>query len=48
MLFEMIKHGYDSAQGRACIERINYIHGHFPICDEDAYITASLILEPIY
>lgn len=49
MLFEMIKHGYDSVQGRACIERMNYIHGHFPICNEDfAYITASLILEPIY
>lgn len=49
MLFEMIKHGYDSAQGRACIERMNYIHGHFPISNEDfAYITASLILEPIY
>lgn len=49
MLFEMIKHGYDSEQGRACIERMNYIHGHFPINNEDfAYITASLILEPIY
>ncbi|OWY64187.1 hypothetical protein B7486_48650 [cyanobacterium TDX16] len=49
MLFEMIKYGYDSVQRRVCIERMNYIHGHFLICHEDfAYITASLILEPIY
>lgn len=49
LLFEMIKNGYDSEKGRACIERMNYIHGHFPINNEDfAYITTSLILEPIY
>ncbi|MFB2934795.1 oxygenase MpaB family protein [Aerosakkonemataceae cyanobacterium BLCC-F154] len=49
LLFEMIKHGYDSEEGRACIERMNYIHGHFRINNQDfIYITAALILEPIY
>lgn len=49
MLFETIKYGYDSEQGRACIERMNYIHGHFPINNEDfVYITICLILEPIH
>lgn len=49
LLFEMIKHGYDSEQGRACIERMNYIHCHFRINNQDfIYITAALILEPIY
>lgn len=49
MMFEMIKHGYDSEQGRACIERMNYIHGHFKINNQDfIYSTAALIVEPIH
>ncbi|MBW4492938.1 MAG: hypothetical protein KME26_07595 [Oscillatoria princeps RMCB-10] len=48
LLYEMIKHGYDSEQGRVCIERMNYIHGHFPINNDDfVYITSVLILEPV-
>ncbi|HEY9295208.1 MAG TPA: hypothetical protein VIQ31_02325, partial [Phormidium sp.] len=47
LLFEMIKYGYDSEQGRASIERMNHIHGHFRINNQDfIYITAALILEP--
>ncbi|MFB2917749.1 hypothetical protein [Aerosakkonema funiforme] len=49
LMFEIIKHGYDSEQGRACIERMNYIHSHFPINNQDfIYGIATFILEPIY
>ncbi|MCT7982716.1 hypothetical protein NG796_05350 [Laspinema sp. A4] len=48
LLYEMIKHGYDSEQGRACIERMNYIHSHFPIHNDDfLYVTTVLIVEPV-
>lgn len=39
--------GYDTSEGLAWIERLNEIHGHFPIRNEDSlYTLATLVLEP--
>lgn len=41
-------HGYDSAPGRAAIRRMNQIHRHYPIPnDEFLYVLSTFILEPI-
>jgi hypothetical protein len=48
IIAEIIEHGYDSERGRAAIKRMNYIHRHFPIENEDFLYTLSVFfLEPI-
>ncbi|MFZ2174443.1 MAG: oxygenase MpaB family protein [Rhodococcus sp. (in: high G+C Gram-positive bacteria)] len=42
-----IELGYDTPEGTAWIERLNTIHSHFPIRNEDSlYTLATLALEP--
>lgn len=44
---QLIEHGPDSAVGGAWIERLNEIHAHFPLRDQDSvYTLATLALDP--
>ena len=44
---EMLRNGHSSAAGRAAVERMESIHAHFGITDDDKlYTLASLALEP--
>lgn len=48
LLSEMIEHGFDSAEGRAAVNRINEMHGRFRIADDEmAYVLSTFVLEPI-
>lgn len=48
IISEIVEHGYDSERGRAAIKRMNRIHRHFPIENEDFLYTLSVFfLEPI-
>lgn len=45
---EMCEWGYESGRGRAALERMNFIHGHFKISNEDyLYVLSTFIYEPI-
>ena len=44
----ILKWGSNSEKGRAAIERMNQIHGHFPISNDDfCYVLSTFIYEPI-
>jgi hypothetical protein len=44
----VLKWGYDSPQGRQAIARMNQIHSHYPICNEDfLYVLSASLFEPI-
>lgn len=44
----ILKWGYDSDRGRAAIQRMNGIHSHFPIRNDDfIYVLSTFIYEPI-
>ena len=44
----ILKWGYDSERGQESIRRMNAIHGHYPISDEDfLYVLSTFIYEPI-
>ncbi|HEY9764514.1 MAG TPA: oxygenase MpaB family protein [Trichocoleus sp.] len=44
----IFKWGHDSEQGKAAIARMNRIHSHFPISNEDyLYVLSTFIYEPI-
>jgi uncharacterized protein (DUF2236 family) len=48
IIAEIVENGYDSERGRAAIRRMNNIHRHFPIDNEDYLYTLSVfIYEPI-
>ncbi|QQE64405.1 hypothetical protein GFS31_10860 [Leptolyngbya sp. BL0902] len=45
---EVFKQGYDSPRGAAFIQRMNAIHGHYAIANEDfLYVLSTFIYEPI-
>ncbi|MCC7048768.1 MAG: DUF2236 domain-containing protein [Alphaproteobacteria bacterium] len=45
---EMMEWGYDSERGRAALERMNFIHGHFKIANRDfLYVLSTFVYEPI-
>jgi len=45
---EMCEWGYESGRGRQALERMNWIHGHFKISNEDyLYVLSTFIFEPI-
>lgn len=47
-MMEFVKHGYDSPRGRAAIARMNQVHSHFTILQEDyLYVLVGLMFEPI-
>lgn len=48
LISSIFKWGHDSEQGRAAIARMNGIHSHFPISNEDyLYVLSTFIYEPI-
>jgi ER-bound oxygenase mpaB/B'/Rubber oxygenase, catalytic domain len=48
MVSILFKQGHDTPQGQAVIQRMNQIHGHFPIANADfLYILSTFIYEPI-
>ncbi len=48
MVAELMRHGPDSPQGLAVIERMNRIHGHFAISNDDfLYVLSGFVAEPI-
>ena len=48
MVALILKYGYDSPDGQAVIQRMNKIHGHFPISNADyLYVLSTFIYEPV-
>lgn len=48
MVAELLKYGYDSPTGQAVIERMNRIHGHYAISNDDfRYVLSTFVCEPI-
>jgi hypothetical protein len=48
MVAELLRHGVDSAAGAAVIERMNRIHGHYAISNDDfLYVLSTFVAEPI-
>jgi hypothetical protein len=47
ILSEIIENGYDSPRGKEVIERLNWIHSHYPIKNDDyLYTLSTFIFEP--
>ncbi|AEE49810.1 oxygenase MpaB family protein [Haliscomenobacter hydrossis] len=47
LLSEIIEHGYDSERGQAALSRMNQLHGHFHISNEDMlYVLSTFVIEP--
>ena len=45
---EMCKSGYASGRGREALERMNFIHGHFKISNEDyLFVLSTFVYEPV-
>jgi hypothetical protein len=48
LVAEIVKWGYDSERGIEAIRRMNAIHAHYPISNEDfLYVLSTFIYEPI-
>jgi dephospho-CoA kinase len=48
MVAELLRQGPDSAAGRAVIARMNRIHGHYAISNDDfLYVLSTFVAEPI-
>ncbi|HIK17290.1 MAG TPA: DUF2236 domain-containing protein [Leptolyngbyaceae cyanobacterium M33_DOE_097] len=48
MVSLILKWGHDTPKGQAVIQRMNQIHGHFPISNEDfLYVLSTFIYEPV-
>jgi dephospho-CoA kinase len=48
MVAELLRHGPDSAAGTAVLARLNRIHGHYAISNDDfLYVLSSFVAEPI-
>ncbi|MEM9509468.1 MAG: oxygenase MpaB family protein [Cyanobacteria bacterium P01_E01_bin.35] len=48
LVAEILKWGYDSPRGEEAIRRMNVIHGHYAIANEDfLYVLSTFIYEPI-
>lgn len=48
ILFEILEHGYDSERGRRALRRMNRMHGHYTIPNEEfLYVLSTFIYEPI-
>ncbi len=47
IIAEIAENGYDSERGRAAIRRMNQIHHHFPISNDDyLYVLSTFVFEP--
>ena len=48
LIAEMCKHGYEDGRGRQALERMNWVHGHFEIANDDfLYVLSTFVYEPI-
>jgi len=48
MVSMLLKLGHDSSKGQAVLQRMNHIHGHFPIDNGDyLYVLSTFVYEPI-
>jgi hypothetical protein len=48
ILSTIVEEGYDSAEGRRAVRRMNQIHGRFEISNDDfLYVLSSFVFEPI-
>jgi len=48
LVAEMCEWGYDTERGRAALERMNWVHGHFEISNDDfLYVLSTFVFEPI-
>lgn len=48
LISQWVEHGYDSDEGRHAIRRMNQIHHHFQISNDDyLYVLSTFMLEPI-
>jgi dephospho-CoA kinase len=48
MVAELLRHGPDSPEGTAVIGRLNRIHGHYAISNDDfLYVLSTFVVEPI-
>ena len=48
IIAELCEWGYESERGRAALERMNFIHSHFRIPNEDyLYVLSTFVFEPI-
>jgi hypothetical protein len=48
MVAELLRHGLDSPAGAAVIDRMNRIHGHYAIANDDfLYVLSTFVAEPI-
>ena len=48
LISEFVENGFDSARGRAAIERMNAIHGRFRIDNDDfLYVLSTFVFEPL-
>ncbi|MEL6247846.1 MAG: oxygenase MpaB family protein [Cyanobacteria bacterium J06648_16] len=48
MVSLILKWGHDSPKGQAVIQRMNQIHGHFPISNADyLYVLSTFVYEPV-
>ena len=48
LLAEIMENGFDSEPGRAALQRINAMHGRFPIANRDfIYVLTTFVFEPI-
>jgi uncharacterized protein (DUF2236 family) len=48
ILSQILDRGIDSEQGRAALRRMNQMHGHYPIANEDfLYTLSTFVFEPI-
>lgn len=48
ILYEILEHGYDSERAHRAFRRMNRMHGHYQISNEDfLYVLSTFIYEPI-
>lgn len=48
LVSELMEHGYDSDRGRLALQRMNRIHGHYDISNDDfLYVLSTFVFEPI-
>ncbi|GAB5447488.1 oxygenase MpaB family protein [Gymnodinialimonas sp.] len=48
LLSEISENGQDSARGRAALDRINAMHGHYRISNDDMlYVLTTFVVEPV-
>ncbi|MEA3410415.1 MAG: oxygenase MpaB family protein [Pseudomonadota bacterium] len=48
ILAEILENGFDSPRGQAALERMNQMHGRFPIANGDfLYVLSTFVFEPI-